>query len=354
MLSVAEPGQQLDAIKAGLAVGGATGAALTVLLAARKQQHQEYIHLHDRRIAELNQQDAEEPRINEIYVSALNLLESEHATSRQGALASLGSIADEYPRWRSPIVQVLCSFLRRPLPDGVAVPAPENETPFDPAWPAACDERRTAIEILIRHLPDNPYLYPEIQYIQRQGYIRTPKDWGKHSWNLAGAVIPSLDLNGITLEGADFRGARFTGPITIRECEIRSANFTNTHLNDRIRFEESDMSGLEFQGAKIRDMSMSSRSVSISNFRNTEFTGDICVAHTALEMEIDFTGAKFKTTPSFAPVAVYGSGVKIPGWAVDWDSDPRPYKNRERTRRWPAPREEDSLPPPGTLKRSHI
>jgi hypothetical protein len=107
---------QLDAVRTGLAAGGGAGAAVGLMLAFRRQHHQE--------IATQNTDfDATERRITELYTKAVEQLGSDKAPVRFGGLYALERLAQDNPGQRQTIVNVICAYLRMPF----------TETPTRPA-----------------------------------------------------------------------------------------------------------------------------------------------------------------------------------------------------------------------------
>jgi hypothetical protein len=77
---------RLDAARTGLASGAEAGAAIGLLLAFRRQHHSEVATV-------LDDHDAEERRITELYTKAVEQLESEKAAVRLGGLYALDRLA---------------------------------------------------------------------------------------------------------------------------------------------------------------------------------------------------------------------------------------------------------------------
>ena len=82
--SGAKPGtdranSRLDAVRTGLAAGAGAGAAVGLMLAFRRQHHQEIA-------TDLTDRDATERRITELYTKAVEQLGSDKAPVRLGGL----------------------------------------------------------------------------------------------------------------------------------------------------------------------------------------------------------------------------------------------------------------------------
>src|ERR1700727_2353869 len=100
---------RLDAVRTGLAAGAGAGAAVGLMLAFRRQHHQEIATV-------LTDLDAAERRITELYAKAVEQLGNDKAPVRLGGLYALERLAQDNPGQRSPIVNVICSYLRMPFP----------------------------------------------------------------------------------------------------------------------------------------------------------------------------------------------------------------------------------------------
>jgi hypothetical protein len=98
---------QLDAVRTGLAAGAGAGAAVGLMLAFRRQHHQE--------IATQNTDfDATERRITELYTKAVEQLGDDKAPVRLGGLCALERLAQDNDAQRQTIVNVICAYLRMP------------------------------------------------------------------------------------------------------------------------------------------------------------------------------------------------------------------------------------------------
>jgi hypothetical protein len=105
---------RLDAVRTGLAAGAGAGAAVGLMLAFRRQHHQEIATV-------LTDLDATERRITELYTKAVEQLGSDNAPVRLGGLYALERLAQDNPAHRQTIVNVICAYLRMPF----SLPVPE-------------------------------------------------------------------------------------------------------------------------------------------------------------------------------------------------------------------------------------
>jgi hypothetical protein len=113
---------RLDAVRTGLAAGA--GAAVGLMLAFRRQHHQEIETV-------LTDLDATERRITELYTNAVEQLGNDKAPVRLGGLYALERLAQDNPPHRQTIVNVICAYLRMPFsltaPASTRVPGANKE-----------------------------------------------------------------------------------------------------------------------------------------------------------------------------------------------------------------------------------
>ena len=127
---------RLDAVRTGLAAGAGAGAAVGLMLAFRRQHHQEIA-------TDLTDRDATERRITELYTKAVEQLGNDKAPVRLGGLYALERLAQDNPAHRQTIVNVICAYLRMPFSPTAPASKPEPEATEAPEEPAAETETRT-------------------------------------------------------------------------------------------------------------------------------------------------------------------------------------------------------------------
>lgn len=151
---------RIEAARTALAAAAGMGAAVTLLLAVRRQRHQELA-------AALTTHDAVKRRVTELYTKAVEQLGNAQAPVRLGGLYALERLAQDTPALRQTIVDVISAYLRMPyqLPDDQQLdrepgvpPRQRSAESFKPALPPARDPheerqvRLTAQRILVDHL----------------------------------------------------------------------------------------------------------------------------------------------------------------------------------------------------------
>ncbi len=217
--SHAKPGtdranSRLDAVRTGLAAGAGAGAAVGLMLAFRRQHHQEIA-------TDLTNRDATERRITELYTKAVEQLGNDKAPVRLGGLYALERLAQDNPAQRQTIVNVICAYLRMPFsrvapagkPEAEAAEAPEAPTAETEAstaapgdtWQQERQVRLTAQRILGDHLRD------ERAEDDRSADPPGPRFWPGIRLDLTGATLIDFSFHRVVTADARFVGVTFTG-----------------------------------------------------------------------------------------------------------------------------------------------
>lgn len=145
--SVTEAAARQGAIQTALAAGAGVGAAVTLMLAFRRQRHQEHAaHVTAflaEQVAEHNRHDATERRVTDLYIKAAEQLGHDKAAVRLAGIYALERLGQDNPGHRQIVVNVPCAYLRMPFtppPDPVPDPGQERTA----ALPAARRRHRAA------------------------------------------------------------------------------------------------------------------------------------------------------------------------------------------------------------------
>lgn len=382
-LALADPEKraaaQLDVIKtaSGIAVGG--GGLFALYLAARRQRTQELelevrrdelrnrqvelaqrdrTQAHTEHIAEVNRlhaeqvaadgrHDAAERRLTDIYTKAAEQFGSDNVAVQLAGLYGFERLANDHPQLRQTVVNVICSFLRMPIPSQTddAVAASKNS-----------QVRSAAQRMLLEHLRP---------LIERVSEGAAGEYWDV-SVNLSGAALEDFSLAGCrigkgvfvgsvfvggcdftglsTIEELDLTGATFKGPLLATEVSVGGevvldqavfesrVDFDGSHFAgavtltearlaadssfDRCRFAGSfrcagsrscgavGFTGVTFsQAIEIESMTFEGA----VGFRGADFLGDTRISATAFLDEVWFTNTEFSaSTPLFSGVAFKG------------------------------------------------
>jgi uncharacterized protein YjbI with pentapeptide repeats len=215
---------RVDAVKTGLGIGAGTGGVLALLLAVRRQWHQETT------AAEVNH-DATERRVTELYTKAVEQLGSDKAPVRLGGLYALERLAQDNPTQRQTIANVLCAYLRMPYTLPGDPPDPDTSTDADTRKELLTEHRDrtqerevrlTAQRILTTHTRPGPN-------------SNNPLDtfWVDLDLDFTGATLIDFDLNHCVIHTARFTSVSFTG-----SANFGGATFTGSTSFDRANFAE--------------------------------------------------------------------------------------------------------------------
>jgi uncharacterized protein YjbI with pentapeptide repeats len=323
-LALADPEKraaaQLDVIKtaAGIAVGG--GGLFALYLAARRQRTQELelevrrdelrnrrmelvqrdrTQAHAEQVAEVNRlhaeqvaadgrHDAAERRLTDIYSKAAEQFGSDNVAVQLAGLYGFERLANDHPQLRQTVVNVICSFLRMPIP-----------SPTDDAVIASKNSqvRSAAQRILLEHLR------PPVEQVGE----RAAGAYWEVSVNLSGATLEDFSLagcqidKGVFVESVFVGGCDFTGLSTLQELDLSGATFQCPLLAKQARvggdvvldqavFESRvDFGGSHFAGA----VAMRQTKLSDASFDQCRFAGSLRCTGSRCSGAVGFTGVTF-------------------------------------------------------------
>ncbi len=285
---------RLDAVRTGLAAGAGAGAAVGLMLAFRRQHHQEIATL-------LTDLDATERRITELYTKAVEQLGNDKAPVRLGGLYALERLAQDNPGQRSTIVNVICAYLRMPFtlaaPGSKPAPA-DTENAVEPAietgmttaaavdaWRQEKQVRLAAQRILSEHL-------------REQAAAQQPADsshgrfWPGMRLDLTGATLIDLSLANSVVASAVFGGATFSGDAEFGEATFSgSARFDGATFSGSAQFDKAT-----FSGSAWFDEATFSGS---AEFGGATFSGSAWFDKATFSGDAGFSGATFSSTARF-------------------------------------------------------
>lgn len=224
---------RVEAVRTGLAAGGGAGAAVGLMLAFRRQRHAELE-------TALEQLDAAERRITELYNAAAEQLGSDKAPVRLTALYTLERLANDNPRHQQTIVNIICSYLRMPYtPPSADSPNPEEQyrehARRNAARYRAARDNRFAPVAPTSHGTD-PREEHQVRLTAQRILSAHLRDDAEHHWadidlDLSGASLTEFNLTGCTVRSADFSRATFAG-----HAGFARATFTGNARFDRATF----------------------------------------------------------------------------------------------------------------------
>jgi hypothetical protein len=250
--------RRLDAIRTASSLVLGAGGAAALLLAARRQR---YVELD----LEQKEHDANERRLTELYGKAADQLGSDKAPVRLAAVYALERLAQDEPRHRQTVVNLLCAYLRMPYEPGDSPEARQESQ--------VRDALRDVLET---------HLQPAVQ----------DRFW------------PDIDLklNGAVLEYFWFR-----------DCEAREVNFRFAVFHEIAAFRGSRFTGRAyFQGARFTGTADLRRiAFERGSFHNVQFEGDVDFGDEPAGRRVYLTGA------TASPTATRN-------WPEDWTDEPDP------------------------------
>jgi hypothetical protein len=316
---------KLDAVRTGLAAGAGAGAAVGLMLAFRRQHHQEIS-------TALTDHDATQRRITELYTKAVEQLGSDKAPVRLGGLYALERLAQDNQQQRQTIVNVICAYLRMPFPPQTpcttpALPdsgntaqaeseaSPVNSGTID-AWQQEKQVRLTAQRILFDHL-QRPALHPPVDGLPDSRF------WDGMRLNLLGATLIDFSLHNCTVDEAVFGTVAFSGGAWFEGVTFSGdAFFGNAAFSDAAWFE-----GATFRGAARFDEATFSSDTRFdratfsgdTRFDKAAFSGDTRFDKAAFRGNISFWRAAFSDTASFEG-ATFDSAAHFPETAFSLDA----------------------------------
>ena len=350
---------RLDAVRTGLAAGAGAGAAVGLMLAFRRQHHQEIA-------TTLTDRDAAERRITELYTRAVEQLGSDKAPVRLGGLYALERLAQDNPTQRQTIVNVVCAYLRMPFapeaPGELAgkvsrdlIKKAEAEARVSEGrntWQQERQVRLAAQRILHDHL--------HIDWFEGEPAPGPagPEFWPGMRLDLTGATLIDLNFYRVEATEARFAGATFIGTAQFYEADLGASSFQGAEFTQDAAFSRAsfgryaDFSKAIFEGktwfsqasfdgeASFNDARFSGDAMfhgtqfaDTAEFQLTTFSGDAMFARAAFESSAWFSSSTFEGRASFGGAEFTGDvtfqGVTF-GGATDFagaafpDSSDRP------------------------------
>lgn len=287
-VDASDPKNRIELIKTGLTVGAGTGGVVALILAGRRQWSTEH--------------DANERRLTELYIKAVEQLGSDKSAVRHGALYALERVAQDNPAHRQTIIDVLCAYLRIPFQtpqqfirlsrQGIHRPLTYKANRNASARPTSSvvknsvahnesrqeqEVRMTAQSILAKHL--DPGKDP-----------KQPLDsfWEGIDLDLNGATLINFNMSNCAVRNAVFNNANFIGDTSFttstffgeawfcdttfdKEAWFAGSNFTKAAWFDRSKFTNANFSSATFfNGAKFDHAIFSNEAW----FGQAEFSGD--------------------------------------------------------------------------------
>ncbi|VVJ23145.1 Uncharacterised protein [Amycolatopsis camponoti] len=318
-----------DALKTGGLAGGAIVALYALWLNDRRRRVEERRQDIERQRHELESQRAELDRervADERFAKAVELLGHAADQVRVGAMHALAGLARSRPEYTQTVLDVLCSYLRRPF-DHPRYKADLERKERDgtrgtPEQEQELQVRLTAQRLITELLP-----------------LSTDVEAPSYDLDLTGAVLEYFDLSGRKIgelllryaalhSRTNLNNCRFTGPAYFTAAGAGPGRVLGSFRCCGTVFEHfAWFSGTKF--ATLADFT-GTRFLSRTKFRNAEFNGDAVftdvVAADSLDLQrISFGGQtdlRFASLPKSA--SLYNTlvrsekDVRLPeGWALE-------------------------------------
>ena len=309
---------KLEALKTALAIGAGAAGIATLLLAASKQVHHEKTSL-------ANELDATERRITDLYSKSVDQLGSDRSAVRLGGLYALERLAQDNPRQRQPVVNVLCSYLRMPYLAPLPVVRTDESsteasgTPESSSWqvaPGAIDTwvalaelvtsetdaslrealsdwhvRIAAQRILSLHLRHEPQQVTGADgvAIYRDADVATGESfWSGMSVDLTGAALYDFNFRNCVVRHGIFRACRFFGVARFYGAVFeRPAEFDGTRFHGAVWFEAANLaSDAWFGGAQFHVTANFGKRTSAGEHRSAATDGSVRLASTRVSTSL--------------------------------------------------------------------
>lgn len=329
---------QIDAIKYGLGIFAAGGAAAALLLGVRRQQHTEHAQRKIEEAQAHTEFDAAQRRVTDLYTKAVEQIGHADAAVRLGGLYALERVAQNNVWQRQTIVDVLCAYLRMPYTPPAeraadrptdSSAAPLTDPLLNQAKPAPdggrdahqeLQVRLTAQRIIRTHLTLPTGVEPQRAHVLKPD----PQQpfWPDTDIDLTGATLVDWRMSRCRVRDAVFGEATFTG----------NAVFDETTFTGAARFNEASFTGnsvfnkATFTGdAWFNDATFTGDAVfieaaftGVAVFIEASFTGDARFDKTTFTDDVRFDKATFANRPELGRSQVTLRNDRRDVWPEHW------------------------------------
>lgn len=314
---------RLDALKVGLSVAVGSGGVVALYLSWRRQ-HSTEADLDNRERALAHQEhDAAERRLTELYLKAVEQLGSPQAAVRHGGLYALERVAQDNPRQRQTVVNVICAYLRNPY---VSPPEASGPRPLGVRRPLlrSATVRRTLTPVVGgAHVRENQLQEREVRLTAQRilkFHLLPGMDtfWHGIEIDLTDATLIDFSLANCTVAVAGFDGATFIGDAWFVQATFtRGAWFGRATFTGDAWFDYSNFaSHVQFDGTTFAGDARFSRTTfnGGASFRGAAFTGGVgfneaTFITNASFNQVNFTGPAAFRKANFAEVADFGDAT---------------------------------------------
>lgn len=288
-----------EALKTGGLAAGSVVALYALWLNDRRRRVDE-----ERQILEQDRQKLESDRAahereraaDERFLRAVELLGHETDQVRVGALHALAGVARARPSYTQDVLDVICSYLRRPFehPEYLKTRGVQKDPPPDEA---EADRWRVVRLTAQRLLAD---LLPVVGDPEAQAY----------DLDLTGATLEYCDLSYRVIGQLRARALKLYQATSFHHCEVRGpAWFTKTESWGNLWLHDMEFHERAwFSSVKVHAVVDFSKTVFLekTEFKNAEFG-----------RQTHFRATDFKQKPDFSRATFTGTVTPPPGWTVE-------------------------------------
>ncbi|QKV74128.1 pentapeptide repeat-containing protein [Amycolatopsis sp. Hca4] len=299
---------RLDALKVGLSVAVGSGGVVALYLSWRRQHSTEADLDNRERTLAHQEHDAAERRLTELYLKAVEQLGSPQAAVRHGGLYALERVAQDNPRQRQTVVNVICAYLRNPY-----VPPPETSGPRPlgvrrPLLRSTAVRRTLTPVVGGAHVRENQLQEREVRLTAQRilkFHLLPGMDtfWHDIEIDLTGATLIGFSFNNCTMATAAFNGATFTGAAWFVQATFtRGAWFGRATFTGDAWFDYSTFAGnVQFDRTTFAVDARFSRATfnGGGSFRGAAFTGGAGFNEATFTSNASFSQATFTGTAAF-------------------------------------------------------
>lgn len=278
---------RFDALRIGLSIGVGSGGVILLYLAWRRQRAMEDTLAHQERVAESTEDDARERRITDLYTKAADQLGSDKAAVRLAGLYALERLAQDHPKQRQTIVNVLCAYLRMPFD----LPADPPTLSVDTPDVDVDRERQQYRELLADHRE-------RVQ--EREVRHTAQRILSTHSRPGSGGVDNAVDTYWRGIE-FDLTGSSLDSP-DFSCCHISMLSLTNARISGDAKFSEAQFEGdAWFAGVRFGGIAGFGRARFKGDavFRKARFEGDARFGKAQFTGDAEFNEAQFESVARF-------------------------------------------------------
>ncbi|WP_447002509.1 pentapeptide repeat-containing protein [Saccharothrix isguenensis] len=319
-VDIVDTKDRIEILKMWFTIGAGTGGIVALILARRRQWSTEQAHQLAENTAGDVRHDATERRITDLYTKAVELLGGDSAAVRLGGLYALERLAQDNPRHRQTIINVVCAYLRLPYKVTIETQAPTGDYDYRTALGDADREQLQEREVRLaaqRVIAD--HMRPGTN---QEAFLETY--WEGIRLDLSRAHLIDFQLDHCKFGASIFKRAVFHGHTVFQETRfgddanfkestfVGSANFARATFNGMLFLTGSHWSGGEavFHGAhflKEAYFDQATFNDGFTEFDGATFDSNAIFSSADFETDATFRGATFSRQATFA-----GSNFKYP------------------------------------------